>query len=382
MPELQKLYTNFFPTLNDLTLSRLRAGSLYPNVGPPQFNQFGGAVSNGFGLVLTHTNTGGAIFYTLDGADPREYGSAAVSATAQAYAAPLLLNGPTLARARVLKLGEWSALVEAIFYPPQDLTKLSLTEIMYHPPDLGGLSGNDLEFLELKNCGTNTLDLSGLTFSKGISFTFTNGTRLGAGRFFVLARNAAAFASKYPGVAVGGTYTGQLDNGGEELRLSHPLGSTIFSVSYADRLPWPVTPHLADFSLVPRHPGASQAPDSGSSWRASANPGGSPGADDPEPSTPPIVINELLIHTDLPQRDAVELYNPTASSVNLGGWFLTDDAETPKKYRIPDPTMIPAGGYLAFDETSFNPTPGVGNSFSFSSTGGKPTFSQPRLRAS
>jgi hypothetical protein len=239
---------------------------------------------------------------------------------------------------------------------------------MYHPSDLGAIDGNDLEFLELKNYDTNTLNLSGLTFS-GITFTFANGTLLGPGQFFVLARDAAAFATKYPGVAIHGVYTGQLDNAGEQLALAYPFGATVFSVTYDDRLPWPVTPDIADFSLVPRNPGASPAPDRGSSWRASTNPGGSPGADDSAPNIPAIVIDEILTHTDPPQLDSIELFNPTENTVNVGGWFLTDESDLPKRFRIPDGTMIPSGGRIVFEESDFNPTPGVGNSFAFDSTG-------------
>jgi hypothetical protein len=239
---------------------------------------------------------------------------------------------------------------------------------MYHPPDIGATSGNNLEFLELKNTGTNTLNLSGLTFS-GITFTFTNGTTLGPGQFFVLARNATAFASKYPGVTIHGTYTGQLDNAGERLTLSHALGTPIFSVSFDDRPDWPVSPDVADFSLVQRTPGVSQAPDKGNRWRASTNPSGSPGADDPAPAIAPIVINEVLSHTDLPQKDSIELYNPTATNVNIGGWFLTDEPDTPAKFRIPDNMIINAGSRVYFDEDDFNAVPGTLTNFLLSSTG-------------
>ncbi len=368
LPELQKLYTNWFPNvMNQRVIARLQAAGLYPTISAPEFNQFGGAISNGFGLVLTHTNATGAILYTLDGSDPREYGTGATAPSAQSYDTPILFNGPTVVRARVFSGGEWSALVEAIFYPPQDLSKLCLNEIMYHPPDMGATNGNNLEFIELKNYGTNTLNLSGLTFSSGITFTFTNGTLLAPGGFIVLVRNAAAFSAKYPGVTINGTYTGQLDNSGEKLTLSHALGATIFSVTYGDRAPWPAGPDLADFSLVPRNPGASQAPDRGGQWRASTNPGGSPGADDPAPTVPEIVIDEILTHTDLPQKDAIELYNPTASAVNIGGWFLTDEPDTPGKYRIPNGTTIPANGRIYFDEDDFNS--GATNSFALSSVG-------------
>ena len=80
-------------------------------------------------------------------------------------------------RARVLSSGQWSALAGAAFYPPQDLSSLSLTEIMYHPPAYGATNGDEFEFIELQNAGTNPLNLSGLAFTSSsinsgrISFT-------------------------------------------------------------------------------------------------------------------------------------------------------------------------------------------------------------------
>jgi hypothetical protein len=46
------------------------------------------------------------------------------------------------------------------------------------------------------------------------------------------------------------------------------------------------------------------------SWRPSAQTGGSPGADDPPVNIAPIVINEVLTHTDAPVLDAIELFKP------------------------------------------------------------------------
>lgn len=370
LPELHKLYTNWFPNvMPQRTIARLQAAGLYPTTGAPEFNQFGGAVSNGFALAMSHTNLAGVIYFTTDGSDPRQYGTGAIGSGAQAYAATIPINAPTVVRARVFDAGNWSALTEAVFFPPQDLSKLALTEIMYNPPAIGATPGNNLEFLELKNTGTNTLNLSGLTFTSGITFTFTNGTTLGPGQFFVLARNAAAFASKYPGVTIHGTYTGQLDNAGEQLALSHALGTPIFSVTYDDRPEWPVGPDVANFSLVQTQPGVSQAPDKGNRWRASTNPGGSPGADDPAPTIAPIVISEVLAHTDPPQKDAIELFNPTGTNVNIGGWFLTDEPDTPAKFRIPNGTVINAGARIYFDADDFNAIPGTPTNFLLSSAG-------------
>jgi hypothetical protein len=53
--------------------------------------------------------------------------------------------------------------------------------------------------------------------------------------------------------------------------------------------------------------------------------------------------------------------------VNIGGWYLTDDFGTPKKYRIPNGTIVPANGYRVFYQSnSF----GTGlNGFALSSHG-------------
>lgn len=369
LPELQKLYTNFFVTLTETNVARFRAGNLYSSLGAPILNQFGGNVPAGFLLTMTHTNASGVIYFTQDGTDPRVYGSGAIAPSAQAYSTPVLVSQPTIVRARVRDGTNWSALVEATFDAPQDLSKLALTEIMYNPPALGSIPGNDLEFLELKNVGTNSLDLSGLAFTAGITFTFTNGTFLGPGQFFMLARDAASFTTKYPGVTINGVYSGQLDNSGETITLSFPTGGNVFSVTYDDAAPWPVTPHGQGFSLVPKQPGVSQAPDNGAKWRASAFTGGSPGADDPNPNIPPIVINEILTHTDPPEKDSIELYNPTGTNVDLSGWFLTDDSNTPKKFRIPDGTTVSGAGYIFFDESQFNVGTGGNTPFAFASTG-------------
>jgi hypothetical protein len=165
------------------------------------------------------------------------------------------------------------------------------------------------------------------------------------------------------------SYTGQLNDGGEKLTLSHPTGGDIFSVTYQDVAPWPVTPDGYGYSLVPLSPGATQAPDDGQKWRASTFVGGSPGADDPLPSVAPIVVNEILTHTDLPVVDKIELFNPTGTNVNIGGWFLTDDPDVPKKFRITNGTIISARGFIMFDESQFNATPGTNNSFSLNSSG-------------
>jgi len=359
---------NWFVPRGNIVLAQLRTDNLFPSVAAPAFSQLGGQVPDGYNLELSHTNASGVIYYTTDGSDPRLLGGV-VNPLAQSYSLPITINAPLLVRARVLTGTNWSAIVEGILHPPQDLRKLLLTEIMYAPPANGLIDGDEYEFLEFKNTGTNTLNLGGLRFATGITFTFTNGTTLGPGQFFVIARNPAGFAAKYPGVPLRGVYSGRLDNAGENLRLIQFLGSTLLSVTYDDRAPWPVTPDGQGFSLVPVNPNANPDPNDARNWRSSSVIGGSPGADDPVSTVPAILINEALTATVLPERDVIELFNPTAAGANIGGWFLTDEPDTPKKFRIPDGTSISAGGFATFDETQFNPTPGISNSFSLRAEG-------------
>ncbi len=271
-------------------------------------------------------------------------------------------------RARVRHLdntgrwSKWSAPVE-FAVTAVDLTALlreglRISEIMYNPPALGSFSGDDLEFLELENVGNGTLDLSGLVFS-GITFAFTNGTSLAPGQKFLLGRNAIALQAKYPGVIVNGLYTGRLDDGGETIRVKTPTGLKIVEFTYGDTPPWPVTADGLGWSLELDDPVAG-------TYRVSAELGGSPGADEVASAIPPVVINELLTHTDPPLLDSIELFNPMDRDINVGGWLLSDNPTAPRKYRIPAGTTISAGGYAVFTEADFN----VGeNAFALSSLG-------------
>lgn len=48
------------------------------------------------------------------------------------------------------------------------------------------------------------------------------------------------------------------------------------------------------------------------------------------------------------EEDWIELYNTSGSSVNIGGYFLSDKPTNPTKWEIPAGTIMPANGYLIF----------------------------------
>lgn len=70
-----------------------------------------------------------------------------------------------------------------------------------------------------------------------------------------------------------------------------------------------------------------------------------------------IVVSEVLSHTDPPFEDAIELFNPTDSPVDVGHWWLSDSADRPQRYRIPAGTVIQAKGYWVAYEYQFSAGP-------------------------
>jgi hypothetical protein len=87
-----------------------------------------------------------------------------------------------------------------------------------------------------------------------------------------------------------------------------------------------------------------------------------------------IVINEVLAHSDPPLEDAVELLNLTETDVDVSGWWLSDDSNRLRKYRIAAGTTIPAHGFLMLYENQFNANPSAENSFAFSSAHGDDVY--------
>ena len=348
-------------------LNQLRADGIFPtNVFAPVPSQAGGVVTNGYPLVLSAQ--AGTVHYTVDGTDPRLIGGG-VSAAARIYSAALPITEGVRLRARALNAGNWSPATDVTFFIQQSFTQLLVSEIMYHPAGTNGLDGDEFEFIELKNVAGTALDLGGVRLTNAINFVFPPGSRVEPGQFIVLAANPPALTNRYPAVRVFGGYSGRLNNAGETLSLVHATGVEFASISYGTGAPWPAAADGTGFSLVPLNGNATTNSSVAVQWRASAAIGGSPGTDDPAVNIPGIQISEVLLHTDPPLLDSIELFNPAPTNVNVGGWFLTDDLSVPRKFRLPDATVIPAGGYLAFDENQFNNPPGATNRFRLDSHG-------------
>jgi hypothetical protein len=124
------------------------------------------------GIRYEEVATGGDVYYTTDGSDPRNAGGA-ISPSAVQYSTAFPLLASTQIRARTMAGGVWSAISEATYSVN---TPLRITELNYHPADpspaelaAGFDNADDFEFLELKNISDlATLDLAGAQLSDGV----------------------------------------------------------------------------------------------------------------------------------------------------------------------------------------------------------------------
>jgi len=300
----------------------------------------------------------------------------------------VVLTSSGAVRTRARSGAEWSALNEAVFLvnTPPDATNLVITELHYHPPVASAaelavdpmLNPDEFEYLEVMNVGPEALDLFGVHFTAGITFSFTDSdvTTLAPGERAIIVSNRAAFELRYgTGHNLAGEYEGQLADSGEQLTLVNSALGIIADITYGDSGDWPGRPDGDGSSLELDTPVVTPVnygdPDR---WRASSEYNGTPGAAGLGPDNR-VVVNEVLSHTDLPLRDSIELYNTTASAINIGGWFISDAASNLAKFRIPTNTFIGPGAYLVFNETQFNPGGGAQpNDFSFNAAHGDDAY--------
>ena len=132
---------------------------------------------------------------------------------------------------------------------------LIISEIM-HTPTTNGAS-----YVELANRSASTyMNLSGLTLSGSVSFTFPAGTVLNPSAQAVAVADTAAFSSAYGTSAAArviGVYTGALDSAGGRVTLKRPASGfepddvVLDDVSYESSYPWPAnTPSGTSLQLI------------------------------------------------------------------------------------------------------------------------------------
>jgi hypothetical protein len=177
---------------------------------------------------------------------------------------------------------------EAVFV--LDSSALRITELMFHPGDpLEGspFSADDMEFIEIQNTGERPLNLTGISVSSAVSFTFPDGDAfpendLQPGEVVLVVKDLEAFDSAYEtkDLYIAGEYDGNLSNAGERIVLQDRLGRTLADFGFSDG--WYAAADGGGASLEIVDPAGDPASwnDAGS-WRPSRLEGGSPGVAPP-----------------------------------------------------------------------------------------------------
>jgi hypothetical protein len=278
------------------------------------------------------------------------------------YTTPVAINTTTKVKARILNGGAWSAINEAVFSIGKITQNLRISEVMYNPRTSNG------EFIELKNIGTEIINLNMISFTNGIDFTFPS-IELTPSEYIVVVQDRNAFETQYgSNINIAGQYSGRLDNVGERITLADAIGRVILDFRYDDG--WRSLTDGEGFSLTiidPTHFDLSTW-DVEEAWRASTYLDGSPGQDDSTilPNPGAVVINEVLAHSHAEASDWIELYNTTGSVIDIGGWFLSDSKDALFKYEIAAVTTIGPYDYLVlYEDLHFDNLNDVGSHIAF-----------------
>jgi hypothetical protein len=206
--------------------------------------------------------------------------AADVSPATCRYDEPIPLSASACVKARAWAAGQWSALNEAVFAVGPVAESLRISEILYHPADMGDPNDPNAEFIELTNVGVEPINLNLARLAGGIDFTFPSVVLL-PGECLLVVKDLAAFEARYgSGLPVAGRYEGSLSNAGERIRLLDAAGRVIQDFRFLDD--WYDSTDGSGYSLVVRDPVTTDPTSLSdkSAWRPSVNVGGSPGVAD------------------------------------------------------------------------------------------------------
>lgn len=200
--------------------------------------------------------------------------------------------------------------------------------------------GNYPDWIELHNDSSEELNIGGLGLSDditdGVKYVFPSGTKLQADGYIVV---------WCTGEATGELYAPFKISSGESVVLFGATGNTLDTL---------ILTGVSD--------GCSYALDASGAWgEAKPSPGypnDAEGIAAYEASTvsvesPGVFINEFMPSNSTVLADSagdypdwIELYNANDFELDLSGYGISDNLSQPKKYTLPEGTVIPAKGYL------------------------------------
>ena len=228
--------------------------------------------------------------------------------------------------------------------------------------DVTGLFINEVcssgtDWVELYNASDKDIALDGykLQDNKGAEeeYTFPAHTVIAAKSFLTIEKET--------------NFTFGISSKGDEIKLLDSSYKTIDQVTI---------PALEDGQTFARKT------DGGSEWAVAAagtkgkantstpdvNPGESTGE-----SSVKLLLNEVVSAPAEGGFDFIEIFNPGAQEVNIGGFILQDDKGETEQYIIPEGTVIAANGIICFSQAQ-KENPDGSFTFGLSSKGDKVTF--------
>ena len=245
----------------------------------------------------------------------------------------LYQNDPKLgADALVSSSKPWT--VNTAYVPPAAAPNVVINEVLAKNSETIGFSGVFPDIIELRNTGGAPADLSGWGLTDNTTlpykYTFPNGTTLNAGAYLVIYADSAA-AVPAPKTGFG------LKQAGDTLTLTKSVAA---GGSVADATPFGA--QLPDYSIG-RRPSDGQ-------WDMCLPTFGAVNVVAAQEKPARVLINEWLADAQiLADSDFIELYNPSALPVNVGGCFLTNNpVEYVTQHQFRQLTFIAPAGYVSF----------------------------------
>jgi len=292
LPEINEVKTEFFPVRTDILINQLKQEGLYSNLGAPEIHISGNPVyekdfhiSSMTQTIIENPNSTGTIYYTLDGSDPRLVGGEVSSSAIDGNETVTIdIGSSTIIKSRIYSNGTWSAIRHINFYSvSDDYSWLKVTELHYHPLDyilgIDTISGKSFEYIEFKNTGETSLNLSGFVLDSAVYYEFPQNTILAPKSFYVIASKPSWFYYLY-GKIPNGNFSGSFSNSGEEILLNDSQGNALIHFVYDDHDPWPEAPDGDGPSMVSIEKDPTGDPASPYYWRESYRVNGSPLNDD------------------------------------------------------------------------------------------------------
>ena len=239
-----------------------------------------------------------------------------------------------------------------------EVTYVSITEIMYNAPDKSELEWVELKIVSGKGVKDMSWDLE-LRLSGAISYTFP-AEPLTEDEYLVVTNNPDLFKATYPNfngrlfgpwdVDAKTNAIGKLENEGDVIDVK-VKGRGDMSCAFGSQPPWTSRADGNGSTLVYIGGNPAQA----AAWGASLQKWGNPGGPDEYIKPTSVRINEIQPFILGSEPGWMELYNAGDQDVDISGWILKSKLQG--KECIISSGVVPAKGYLVLDpsvETTFS----------------------------